>query len=154
MHRTDPGTGQHRNRSLWNVREIDDDAIAFFDVVPFQHIRETADFAMQLLISERAFVARFAFPNYCRLVSVRTGKVPVQTIFGNVQFAADEPFRERRIPFEHFSPRRAPDQLLRFACPEFRRLPNRLSIHSAILSQTFDPCLAAEVWWWLENALF
>ena len=71
--------------------------------------------------------------------------MPIQTIFRNVEFAADEPFRERRLPFEHFLPRRAPDQLLRFARPEFGRLPDRFAIHSPILSQAFDPRLAAEI---------
>src|SRR5262245_14376915 len=122
MHRADSRAGQHRDRRLGNVRQINDDAIAFFDVVPFQHIRETADFAMQLLISESALVAGFAFPNYCRLVTTRAGKMPIQTIFRNVEFAAREPFRERWCPFEDLLPWRAPDQLLRFARPEFGRL--------------------------------
>ena len=73
VHRADPRAGQHGNRRLGNVRQINDDAIAFFDVVSFQHIRETADLAMQLLIGKRAFVARFAFPNDCRLVATRPG---------------------------------------------------------------------------------
>ena len=125
MHRADSRAGQHRNRGLGNVRQINDDAIAFFDVVPFQYIRETADFAMQLLIGERALVAGFAFPNYCRLVPARPFEMPVQAIFGNVQFPAHEPFRERRLPFEDLLPRRTPDQLLRFARPELGRLADR-----------------------------
>ena len=147
MHRADSRAGQHRNRCLGNVRQINDDAIAFLDVVAFQHIREAADFAMQLLIGERALVAGFAFPNYCRLVPTRSGEMPVQTIFGNVQFPAHEPFRERRLPFENLFPRRAPDQLLRFARPELGRLPDRFSIHSPILSQALDPRITAETRW-------
>src|SRR6266576_5261359 len=78
----------------------------------------------------------------------------VQTIFRDVQFPANEPSCERRLPFENFLPRRAPDQLLRFACPELGRLPDRFSIHSPILSQALDPRLAAESRCWLENAFF
>src|SRR6266513_1999328 len=78
----------------------------------------------------------------------------VQTIFRDVQFPANEPFRERRLPFEDFLPRRAPDQLLRFARPELGRLPDRFSIHSPILSQALDPRFTAETRCWLENALF
>ena len=154
MYCTDSRTSQHGDRRLGYVWHINDDAVAFFDFVPFQHIREAADFAMQLLISECALVARFAFPNYCGLVPTRPGEMPVQAIFRNVQFPADEPFRERRFPFEDLLPRRPPDQLLRFAHPELGRLPDRFSIHSPILSQALDPRLAAESRWWLENAFF
>src|SRR5437879_7249907 len=154
MHRADSRAGQHRNRRLGNVRQINDDAITFFDVVPFQHIRETADFAMQLLIRERALIAGFAFPNYCGLVPTRSGEMPVQAIFRNVQFPADEPFREWRFPFEDFFPRRAPDQLPRFACPELGRLLDRFSMHSPILSQALDPRFTPESRCWLENAFF
>src|SRR5438067_6937326 len=80
--------------------------------------------------------------------------MPVQTIFRNVQFAADEPFREGRLPFDYFLPRRAPGQFLRFARPELGRLSDRFSIHSPILSQALDPRLAAESRWRLENAFF
>src|SRR5437763_14649696 len=80
--------------------------------------------------------------------------MPVQTIFRNVQFAADEPFREGRLPFDYFLPWRAPGQFLRFARPELGRLSDRFSIHSPILSQALDPRLAAESRWWLENAFF
>src|SRR5437868_7370829 len=148
MHCADSRAGQHRNRGLGNVREINEDAIAFFDVVPFQHIRETADLAMQLLICERALVAGFAFPNYCGLIPTRPGEMPVQTIFRNVQFPAHEPFRERRLPFEDLFPWRAPDQILRFARPEFARLPDRFAIHSLILSQALDSRFAVETRWW------
>ena len=39
--------------------------------VSLQHVREAADFAMQLLIGQRAFVARLAFPDDRRLVARR-----------------------------------------------------------------------------------
>ena len=97
VHRADPRAGQHGNRRLGNVREINDHAIALFDVVPFQHIRETANFVMQLLVGERALVARFAFPDDCRLVSARPAQMPIETILRDVEFAADEPLRERRL---------------------------------------------------------
>ena len=109
---------------------------------------------MQLLICERALVAGFAFPNYCGLIPTRPGEMPVQTIFRNVQFPAHEPFRERRLPFEDLFPWRAPDQILRFARPEFARLPDRFAIHSLILSQALDSRFAVETRWWLENAFF
>src|SRR4029450_5059810 len=153
MPRPDSRTGQHGNRCLGNVRQINDGAIAFFDLVPFQHVREAADFAMQLLIGERALVAGFAFPNYRSLIPPRPPEMSVQTISRNVQFPADEPFRERRLPFEDLLPRRAPDQFLRFARPELGRLPDGFSIHSPILSQALDPRFTAESRWWLGHTL-
>ena len=104
MHRADSRAGQHGNRCFGNVWQINDDAIAFFDVVPFEDIREAADFAMQLLICKRALVAGFTFPNYRGLVPTRSGEMPVQTIFRDIQFPADEPFRERRLPFDNLLP--------------------------------------------------
>src|SRR5713101_3019805 len=79
--------------------------------------------------------------------------MPIETIFRNVEFAAHEPLRERRFPFQNFFPRRAPDQLTRFACPEFSGLVDRLSIHPPILIEVFDPCLLCEILRWFENAL-
>jgi hypothetical protein len=46
-------------------------------VFPFEDIREAADFAMQLLIGQRAFVAWFAFPHYCSLFPTRPFDMPV-----------------------------------------------------------------------------
>ena len=73
MDRADARAGQHRNGSLWNVRKINDDAIALHDLVPFQHVGETADFVMQLLVSEGALIARFALPEDRGFISARAG---------------------------------------------------------------------------------
>ena len=88
---------------------------------------------MQLLIGERSFVARFAFPENRGLVSVRPGQVPIETILRDVQFPADKPFRERRLPFQNFLPALLPDELARFARPEFLRAIDRFAIHPAVL---------------------
>src|SRR6266487_518872 len=109
MHRTDPRAGEHGDRGLRNIWEINDDTIAFFYVVSLQDIREAANFAMQLLISKRTFVAGFAFPDNCRLVPARPSKMPIQAVFRNVEFASDKPLRERRLPFEHRFPSCAPE---------------------------------------------
>src|SRR6266702_1951483 len=113
-------------------------AIARLDFVSFQDIRETANFAMQLLVGERAFIARFALPDNCRLVPARPSQMPIQTIFRDVEFAAHEPLREWCFPFENFFPRCPPDQLACFACPEFCRLPDGFPVHPPILIKTFD----------------
>jgi REP element-mobilizing transposase RayT len=79
--------------------------------------------------------------------------MPIQTVFRNIEFAADEPLREWRFPVEHFFPRGAPEQLTRFASPEFGGLSNRLSIHSPVLSETFDSRLLREILRCFKNAL-
>ena len=73
MHRADAGTGQHRNGSFGNGREVNDDSIALVDLVPFQHIRETADFVMKLLVGERSLVTWFPLPDNRGFISARAG---------------------------------------------------------------------------------
>ena len=66
---------------------------------------------------------------------------------------ADRPFREWRLPLNYFFPRRVPDQLMRFACPEFGRPVDRLAIHPPILIETFDPRFFRKIFRRFENAL-
>src|SRR5437899_81072 len=152
MHRADPRARQHGNCGLRNIRKINDHPIALSDVVSLQHIREMANFAMQLLVGERASVTRFSLPDNCCLVPTRPAQMSIKTIFRDVKFAADEPLRERRLPFEDLFPLSAPDQLARFSSPEFCRLPDRFSVHPPILTETFNSRLSAEVPRRLENA--
>jgi hypothetical protein len=89
--------------------------------VPLQHVREAADIAVQLLVGERALIARLAFPEDRRLVAVRAGEMPVEAVFGNVELPAHEPLREWRLPLHHLAPRRLPGELLRLARPKLVR---------------------------------
>src|SRR6266404_5391911 len=100
---------------------------------------------MQLLISESTSVTRFALPDNCRFIPARPRQMSIQTILRNVEFAADEPLRERRLPFEDLFPSAAPDKFARLSSPEFCRLPDRFPVHAAILTKAFDPRLPAEV---------
>src|SRR4030095_15651651 len=70
--------------------------------------------------------------------------MPVETVFRNVEFAANKPLCEWRFPVENFFPWLLPDQLTRFARPEFCRSLDRLSIHPPILIETFDSRLLCE----------
>src|SRR5262249_13038493 len=153
MHHANPRARQHGNRCFRNVGEINDDPIALFDFVALQHIRETANLAMQLLVREGAFLAWFAFPDNCRLVPPKTfgAQMSIETVFGNVQLPADEPLCKRRLPLEDLFPSCPPDEFACLSRPEFRGLPDRFAVHSPILSETFDLRLAAEVREWLEN---
>ena len=138
VHRADARAGQHRDRGFGNHRHVNDDAVAFLDSVALQHVREPANLAMQLLISQGAFVARFTFPNDRRLVAVRAGEMAVEAILRDVEFPADKPLRERRFPFEHLLPRRLPDQLSRFARPELLRRLDRLAMHPPVMLEAAD----------------
>src|ERR1700730_6160980 len=133
-----PCTSQHRDRHFGNRRHINNDAIAFADLVSLEHVRETANLAMQLLISKCAFLAGLALPNDRRLVSAMRFEMSIQTIFGKIQFSADEPFRERRFPFEHFPPSLLPQKLARFTRPKFIRILDRLPMHPPVLREILD----------------
>src|SRR5437588_4451607 len=147
MYGANSRAGQHGNRGFGNIREIDDYPIALFDVVSFQHVREAANFAMQLLVGQRAFVAGFAFPDNCRFVSPTAfgAQMPIQAILRHVEFPADEPLRKWRFPLENFLPRHGPDPLSLFAHQEFCRLPDRFPVHPPILTETFDSRVFREV---------
>ena len=108
MNRADSGAGQHGDGSFRDRRQIDDHAIAPADFVSFQDIGETANVAMQLLISEDAFLTRLALPDQGGFVAARALQMPVETILGHVQLSAHEPFRKGRFPFEDFLPRLLP----------------------------------------------
>ena len=69
MDRADARAGQHGDGRFGHHRQINDHAVAFFDPVSLEHIGEQADFAMKLLVGERAFLARL-----CRRRPVRLPK--------------------------------------------------------------------------------
>src|SRR5947209_3600771 len=108
---------------------------------------------MQLLISERAFLSRFALPQNCRLVAAVGGEMSIQAVLGKIDLSADEPFRKRRLPFQNFPPRLLPGKLLRLARPEFVRLLDRLAIHPLVLSQVLDLRLIRKLLSRLKDAL-
>ena len=81
-------------------------------------------------------------------------QMPIEAILRDVQFAADEPFRERRLPFQHLLPWLLPVEFARFACPEFLRLPDRFPMHPAILLEATDAGVLGEVARGFENAGF
>src|SRR5205823_9855073 len=114
MDRADSRARQHRNRCFRNGREINNDAVAFADFVPLQNVGESANLAMQLLISEGAFLARLTFPQNCRLVAAVGGEMSVETVLRKIDLSANEPFRKRCLPFQNFPPWLLPGQLLRF----------------------------------------
>jgi hypothetical protein len=77
---------------------------------------------VQLLISERARFARFAFPDERCFVASPGVEMTVETVVGDVDLAAAEPLRMRRIPLQHRVPLFEPVQLFRHARPERFRI--------------------------------
>src|SRR2546423_10610965 len=70
--------------------------------------------------------------------------MPIETVFGNIQFPADKPLCERRLPLEYGVPRFLPHQLVGFARPKFFRLPDRLAVPAAIRRKTDDARVASK----------
>ena len=150
----DPGTSEHRDCSFGNGRQIDDDAITFSNLVSLENIGETTDLAVQLIISQRASLARFALPKKSRLIASWSGQMPIETILRNVQLPTHKPFGERSFPIEHPVPGFVPGQFFRFARPKFIRLLDRFPVHFPVLLQTLDSGMPLKIFGWLEDAFF
>ena len=112
--------------------------MALADFVSLQNVREAANLAMQLLISQCPFLARLPFPQNGGLVAAVGGQMSIQAVLGKIEFSANKPFRKRRFPFQDFSPSLLPGKFLRLARPEFVRLPDRLAIHPPVLGEIPD----------------
>src|SRR6185503_19834413 len=105
------GARQHRNRELWNKREIDRDAIAALDAQPLEHVRELIHLAIEIEIGERAAVARLALPNQRSFVAPRSAHMPINAVHAGVNRSTDKPLRVRRLPFDDLGPFREPLEL-------------------------------------------
>ena len=144
VHRADPGTGEHGDGRLGNHRHINQNAVAFFNFVPLQHVGEKADFPVKLLVSERPLFARLPFPQDRGLVLASRAEMPVEAVFGDIQLSADEPLRKRQLPFEHLLPLFPPEEFGGLPTPEFLGLLDRFLIHRAILGEALDSGLSAK----------
>src|SRR4029079_15791757 len=91
MDRADARAGEDGGRPLWESRHVDGDAVAFLDAARLQHVRETADLGVQLLLSEFFVVLRIvAFPENGGLVTA-FGQVTVDAVVASVERAVLEP---------------------------------------------------------------
>ena len=84
MNCSNAGASQHRDDSLRNKRHVDQNAIALFDAIALEDISENADFAVELVISQRAALTGFALPNDGRLVAARSVEMSVEAVFRGV----------------------------------------------------------------------
>src|SRR5579864_4943186 len=108
---------------------------------------------MQLLVGERANLAGFALPDDGGFIFAMRGDVAVEAVVGEIDFAADKPFRPRAIPFENFFPRLEPVQFTSDLRPEFVGILDRPLIELLVLGQRLNVRIAAEFGGRLELAL-
>jgi len=78
------GARQHGDDGLRNERHVDQDAVAFFNAIAFENISKNADFAVELVISERAALAGFTFPNDGRFVAAGSIKMAVEAVLRGI----------------------------------------------------------------------
>src|SRR5437667_6690929 len=95
-------------------------------------------------------------PSQINAALLRRGpEMPVETIVGEVDFAADKPFRERFVPFQDLGPRFEPVQFfLRHARPKFLRREDRLLVEFVVLGERFDVGLLGKLRRRFELAAF
>ena len=93
---------------------------------------------MELLIGERALIARLTFPDEGSFVASPRCKMPVQTVVRDVELATHEPFRVRRRPLQNRVPLLKPMKLLRHSCPKVFRVSTRLRTQPLQFRHRFD----------------
>src|SRR5689334_281245 len=153
MHCANARAPQHSDCRFRSCRQINDYAITFSNLVSLKNIGEAANFAMQLLVSKSAFLARLAFPNNSRFVSSWTGKMTIQAVFREIQLTANKPFCKGCFPIEHSLPRLMPNEFPGFTCPKSVGAANRFAIHFSVLREGFDPRIFGELQGRLEDPL-
>jgi len=125
----DPRAGEHRDGSFGDHGQVDGDAVALLDPQALQDVGKLADFVVQVLISQRALIARLALPDQRRFVLRRSAQEAVEAVVRHVELPAQEPFGERRAPLQHPVPLPHPAQLAGPLRPEPLRVAARPLIH-------------------------
>src|SRR5262249_17307987 len=155
VRRPNARTGQHRNCEFGNQRHIERYAIAFFNSEPLQHVGEATNFSVQLLISQRAVVARLAFPNQSCFVTTPRRQMTIQTVVGEVDFSADEPLDMGRFPLEDPIPFPKPMKFaFRVTPPKFLWITARFCTQALQLVHRLNVRAFGESLRWLEDTLF
>src|SRR5699024_4909783 len=88
-----PGAGQHGEGGFGNHGHIDADTITLLDAALFQHIGQSTDGAVELLVSDMAVFGRvITLPDNGGLGRA-PWQMPIDTVDGDVEPAALEPAR-------------------------------------------------------------
>jgi len=140
MHRTDPGTGQHRDGGLGYHRHVNRNPVSPVDALRLQNIGKFADFFMQFGIGNLAMLFGVVrLPDDRDLVT--TGrKMPIQTVVGDIELAAGKPVDVQILfvetPVAYRIPGFEPGQIVfRLLRPESLGILDRLAIHLFILGR-------------------
>ena len=112
--------GQHRDDRLGHHRHVDGDPVAGDQAEVGEGVGGLADLGLQFGVGQRAGVAdRLALPVDGDAVAVAGLDVAVDAVVGDVELAADEPLRERRVgPVQHLGERGVPGQPVGLLGPE------------------------------------
>ena len=151
MDRADAGAGQHRHCGLGNHRHVNEYAVLCLDTVFLKDVGKTANVLLELSVSDDPLVAGFTFPDDRRLVATCTCGVAVHAVFTDVELAAVEPLGIRRLPIEHLGPRLLPNQFLRLARPEYRRLLDGFLVKALVRRHGWDAGFGRKLFGWLDG---
>ena len=117
------GAREHRDRELGDHAHVDRDPVALLHPERLERVGGAADVFQQLGVGDRPRVAGLAFPVERHLRAMTREHVPVDAVVGDVQLAAHEPLRERKVPLQRGFPRRVPvEELGRLTGPELDRI--------------------------------
>ncbi len=114
----DAGARQHGDRELRDHRHVDGDSVALLHAKPAQRVREAADLVEQLGVRDGARVAGLTFPVVRHAVAQSRGHMAVEAVGADVELAADEPLRIRRLPRVELVPRLHPVEPVALLRPE------------------------------------
>src|SRR5207302_7400252 len=92
--------------------------VALADTELLQGVRAAAGHLEEVLEGDGARVPGLALPVVCDLRPPPGLHVPVEAVLRDVQLAAEEPLRVRRLPLEDLAEGLTPLQRLRLLCPE------------------------------------
>ena len=93
----DAGAGEHRDGGLGDHRQVDRHPVAGLDAEVGEGVRGPADLVLELGVGDRAGVAGLALEVDRDPVAQAVLDVPVDAVVGDVELAAHEPPRERRL---------------------------------------------------------
>ncbi len=135
-------TSEHGHGKFRHHTHVDRRAVTFLEAERLQDVRETAHFLVKHRVTQRADVARFAFPKDCDLVFPGwIAQMPIKAIVGKIRLSTHEPLGERRVPFEHLSPGLEPVQFRRDIGPETFRIIERALRNGVIHLEAVNVCV-------------
>ena len=143
--RTDAGAGEHGDGQFGSHAHVDGNAVAFLNAEGLENVGKFLDFAMELLIGERADFAGLAFPDDGGFVLTSGLHVAIEAVVGEIDFSASKPLGPGTVPLQNSVPLVEPMQLFSYASPELLRLLDRLTVDVLVIFGALDVRVLAEV---------